>query len=172
MHARVHCLPVVIPLTPTLPGVAVGSMVREDGARIPGWIEREQWGEEVTVGTRYVTSMYKVFSALEHCETDNEKLFAVCAEFAVALIYGAMVSMPLCSCRQLVCNRAAVPLPPTRTRAAVPSTRVHSSRCAPRVRTRVLCAMRHDAMGHRSFVRVFVCSCPHYLVHRKTATRL
>lgn len=48
----------------------------------------------VGVGTRYVTSLYFVFNALEpHFQTTGEKGFAVMAELAMAAIYGALAGV-------------------------------------------------------------------------------
>jgi CRP-like cAMP-binding protein len=69
---------------------------------LQGWVnqkanEDEWWGEKgenATLKTRYVTSMYGIFNALENGYTDDEKLFAICAELIVgSVIYGGLAAV-------------------------------------------------------------------------------
>ena len=63
-----------------------------------GWVY-EQWGDddqvaEVSVSTRYFTSMFYVFNALEpHFETGGEKGFAIFANLVMGIIYGSLAGV-------------------------------------------------------------------------------
>lgn len=67
-----------------------------------GWVnqkasEDEWWGElgkNATLKTRYITSMYGIFNALENGFTDSEKVFAILAELVVgSVIYGGLAAV-------------------------------------------------------------------------------
>ena len=69
---------------------------------LQGWVNQKEaeydwWGKEgqnATLKTRYVTSMYGIFNALENGYTDDEKLFAICAELIVgSVIYGGLAAV-------------------------------------------------------------------------------
>ena len=52
------------------------------------------WNKETALSTRYVTSLYFVFNALEPVyHTDAEKIFAVVSELMMGLIYGALAGV-------------------------------------------------------------------------------
>lgn len=81
------------------------SLATGDGVQVEilmGWVnqkaqEDEWWGDlgkNATLRTRYVTSMYGIFNALENGYTDDEKLFAICAELIVgSVIYGGLAAV-------------------------------------------------------------------------------
>jgi hypothetical protein len=67
-----------------------------------GWVsnmqqEHDWWGElgkNATLSTRYITSMYGVFNALENGFTDNEKIFGIIADQIVgSVIYGGLAAV-------------------------------------------------------------------------------
>ena len=69
---------------------------------LKGWVnqkadEDEWWGEKgknASLTTRYVTSMYGIFNALENGYTDSEKGFAIFAELIVgSVIYGGLAAV-------------------------------------------------------------------------------
>lgn len=65
---------------------------------IAGWVARQRlgddkWDASISLGTRYVTSMYLVLNALENGATDGEKLFAVLAEFTRDFILGLVAGL-------------------------------------------------------------------------------
>jgi hypothetical protein len=87
-------------------GVEDQIMVRQAGVGEPtvlkGWVnqkaeEDDWWGElgrNATLSTRYVTSMYGIFNALENGFTDTEKGFAIFAELIVgSVIYGGLAAV-------------------------------------------------------------------------------
>ena len=53
-------------------------------------------GMNATLKTRYVTSMYGIFNALENGFTDSEKVFGIIAELIVgSVIYGGLAAVLL-----------------------------------------------------------------------------
>eukprot|EP01043_Picozoa_sp_COSAG02_P023529 COSAG02_NODE_1260_length_13563_cov_28.883764_3_plen_1060_part_00 len=88
-------------------GVNDQVMVPENGdpsavTVLEGWVNQkagdDAWwgakGQNATLKTRYVTSMYGIFNALENGYTDDEKLFAICAELIVgSVIYGGLAAV-------------------------------------------------------------------------------
>eukprot|EP01043_Picozoa_sp_COSAG02_P020973 COSAG02_NODE_1052_length_14953_cov_6.064023_2_plen_907_part_00 len=86
-------------------GVEDQIMERQAGAGVTvlkGWVnqkaeEDDWWGElgrNATLSTRYVTSMYGIFNALENGFTDSEKGFAIFAELIVgSVIYGGLAAV-------------------------------------------------------------------------------
>jgi len=83
-------------------------ILQADPAEVPtqtvlqGWVNQkasdDPWwgvlGQNATLRTRYVTSMYGIFNALENGFTDDEKLFAICAELIVgSVIYGGLAAV-------------------------------------------------------------------------------
>ena len=45
---------------------------------------------EISVSTRYIAALYKVLNALENANTSSEQGFAVFAEIATGIIFGAL----------------------------------------------------------------------------------
>ena len=64
----------------------------ESPAECSGQCEDDQLSN-ITVGERYVTSIYYVFNALEHATLSSERGFAVCAELTIGLIFGSMAGL-------------------------------------------------------------------------------
>lgn len=69
---------------------------------LKGWVNQKAeedpwWGERglnASLTTRYVTSMYGIFNALENGFTDSEKAFAIFAELIVgSVIYGGLAAV-------------------------------------------------------------------------------
>lgn len=56
-------------------------------------LELELTEQSISLGTRYSTSMYYVFNALEHGFTDTEKVVAVVSELTLGLIYGMLAGL-------------------------------------------------------------------------------
>ena len=85
-------------VSPDTAGNENGPICDENENRLHGWVFME-WGEAVEAGripagTRYLTSMYYIFNALEpHFRTEAELVFAVVAELVMALIYGALAGV-------------------------------------------------------------------------------
>ena len=56
-------------------------------------VELELKAQSISLGTRYSTSLYYVFNALEHGFTDTEKIVAVVSELTLGLIYGMLAGL-------------------------------------------------------------------------------
>ena len=59
---------------------------------IIGWVRQQGWPASVGTGTRYLTSMYYVFNAIENGNTNGERGFALLATLVCGFIYGALAA--------------------------------------------------------------------------------
>ena len=59
---------------------------------VPGWVARSDYPEATTLGTKYMDSMYSVFTA-EFAFTSAEKGIGVLGELVVGFIYGSLAGV-------------------------------------------------------------------------------
>jgi Ca2+-binding EF-hand superfamily protein len=72
-----------------------------NGVTLEGWVAEEPWSHNATaneqvvsIGTKYITSMYYAFNSLDQGQrTDGEKLCGLVAMLASGLIYGSLAGL-------------------------------------------------------------------------------